>query len=527
MIPDKSAQPSLPILPLWFVILIGAAVLLSGTHVLPLLDRDEPRFSRATVEMMERGDWVIPYFNGEYRFDKPPLTYWWMAIHHKIMGVSELSCRLHAVEATLLIAVWMFIRGRRWVGQVGASWGTLAWCINVQIWQHGRLALADMPMILGLCLAMDGLWTCLQGEAEEKKMGFWLLLGGLSLGFLAKGPIVIAIPLLAVIAFLCMKDISWKDLNTTRWLLGVSLFLIVIGSWGIPALIKTQGLFAKVGLGEHVVERGVSAFNSRRYTPFFYLGTFFLSFFPWWLKGKSLIGFCRNHFKEKAVRFLLIWAIAPVIIFTFYSTQLPHYILPGFPALFLLLGAAISSVNVQKSIPWGTIAASIALIGLWVFRDKIVDNNFPMEFVPWLAIVLAGFAWFPFLSTRFHLKGIAVGAVILSVGTWNISHEFANQHLTLKIREATKVFPDQKLVRQSSTFGEPSLVFYLGGPWKFGDAIEDSNEGLRVERISKVEELGLELNGIKVKGFNPGKGQLEEVMIFPPQPSNAASMSER
>jgi 4-amino-4-deoxy-L-arabinose transferase-like glycosyltransferase len=38
------------------------------------MDRDEPRFAQATVEMMVRGTWTIPYFNDEYRFDTPPLT---------------------------------------------------------------------------------------------------------------------------------------------------------------------------------------------------------------------------------------------------------------------------------------------------------------------------------------------------------------------------------------------------------------------------------------------------------------------
>jgi len=60
--------------------IVSATILLAGTASLPLLDRDEPRFARATIEMLERGDWVVPYFNDEYRFDKPPLTYWLMAV---------------------------------------------------------------------------------------------------------------------------------------------------------------------------------------------------------------------------------------------------------------------------------------------------------------------------------------------------------------------------------------------------------------------------------------------------------------
>ena len=47
---------------------------LAGTWTLPLIDRDEPRFAEASREMIERGDYIVPYFNNQYRFDKPPLT---------------------------------------------------------------------------------------------------------------------------------------------------------------------------------------------------------------------------------------------------------------------------------------------------------------------------------------------------------------------------------------------------------------------------------------------------------------------
>ena len=56
------------------LLVAGVVALLPGIWEMPLLDRDEPRFSQATVEMMERQEWVVPYFNGQYRFDKPPLT---------------------------------------------------------------------------------------------------------------------------------------------------------------------------------------------------------------------------------------------------------------------------------------------------------------------------------------------------------------------------------------------------------------------------------------------------------------------
>jgi 4-amino-4-deoxy-L-arabinose transferase-like glycosyltransferase len=55
--------------PLTAVILLGLILFLSGNWILPLMDRDEPRFAEASREMLQRGDLVIPWFNNQYRFD--------------------------------------------------------------------------------------------------------------------------------------------------------------------------------------------------------------------------------------------------------------------------------------------------------------------------------------------------------------------------------------------------------------------------------------------------------------------------
>ena len=52
------------------------ALYAAGDWALPLVDRDEPRFAEASREMLERGDFIVPYFNNQTRFDKPPLIYW-------------------------------------------------------------------------------------------------------------------------------------------------------------------------------------------------------------------------------------------------------------------------------------------------------------------------------------------------------------------------------------------------------------------------------------------------------------------
>ena len=46
------------------ILIFGLALMLSGNWLLPLTDRDETRFAEASREMIQRGDFVVPWFNG-------------------------------------------------------------------------------------------------------------------------------------------------------------------------------------------------------------------------------------------------------------------------------------------------------------------------------------------------------------------------------------------------------------------------------------------------------------------------------
>src|SRR5690606_25353312 len=97
------------------------------------------------------------------------------------------------------------------------------------------------------------------------------------------------------------------------------------------ALTKTSGLFWDQGMQYHVIDRGIEVFNERSFVFGFYLLTVWISLFPWslWLPA-----WLREHLVRPDAQqaFLVAWFIGPFLIFFFYATQLPHYILPGFPA---------------------------------------------------------------------------------------------------------------------------------------------------------------------------------------------------
>ena len=93
--------------PAKYTILFFGCVLfhIAGTWSLPLIDRDEPRFAEASREMIQRGDYIVPYFNDQPRLDKPPLTYWAQTVSYRIFGQSDFAARFPSAVAAALLAV--------------------------------------------------------------------------------------------------------------------------------------------------------------------------------------------------------------------------------------------------------------------------------------------------------------------------------------------------------------------------------------------------------------------------------------
>ena len=64
----------------WMVFLMALLICTSfiGLYLIYILD--EARNSEAAREMFVSGDYLVPYFNGELRTDKPPLHYYFMIL---------------------------------------------------------------------------------------------------------------------------------------------------------------------------------------------------------------------------------------------------------------------------------------------------------------------------------------------------------------------------------------------------------------------------------------------------------------
>jgi 4-amino-4-deoxy-L-arabinose transferase-like glycosyltransferase len=396
---------------------LGALLLYSiGNWSLPLIDRDEPRFAEASREMRQSGDFVVPRLNGDYRFDKPPLIYWCQVLSYDVMGENDFAARFPSAIFAALTAVATWIFASQIFGPRVGIWSGIIFATSLQVFIHARAAVADMPLVFFFLAATWADWERLRNPRST--FWWWTFYISLGLGFLAKGPAAL-IP----VFFLPMRSLLNRapcQFKLRSALLGGLVVLILIGLWGIPALIATNGQYLQIGLGRHVLQRSLQPMESHGgpglagyllFLPFYLVASFF-SFFPW----------C--FFLPACVRRLLVqrepdenYLLGPILIvlfvFTLIQTKLPHYVLPAYPMLAILVARQAAESK------WKELLLGITL-GLY------------------LLIALVGFR---LIEPEFLSRRIAKTALpLISPETRTASLNYDEQSLIWYLREKTRPF---------------------------------------------------------------------------------------
>jgi 4-amino-4-deoxy-L-arabinose transferase-like glycosyltransferase len=327
--------------------------------------------------MRERGDYVIPYFNDKYRFDKPPFIYWTQIASYSVFGENDFAARFPSAVAAALTAVLLFAWGRRLGSERIGWWAAIIFTLCLQVFIHAKASVADMWLVFfvttaswaGFELLADSLGQ--ERSPAERCRKYWRLVFYIALGFgfLAKGPLAWLLILTVLSAKFYVRDIS---LTRRFWFFtGMLGAFAIVCTWGIPALIYTNGEFFTVGIGRHVVERsfnvmeghGANSWNTYLAAMPFYFLTVFLSFFPWSIKLPGLVKHLWRR-RDPIDNYLVCGILIVFVIMSLVKTKLPHYTLPAFPLLSLLLARHLfefSSSKFAKRAAIGAVATTLAV----------------------------------------------------------------------------------------------------------------------------------------------------------------------
>ena len=526
---------------------VGAilAVYLFSASRTSLWDRDEPLYARATVEMLESGNYLYPTFGGRLFAHKPILLYWLMSLPVRLLGATELACRLASVAATAASCLLTWFIGRRLFGDRAGWWAMLALASSLMLLAVGKLAITDAVLLACITAAVACFVASLTAGVRAGHL--LLLAAATGLALLAKGPVGL-VPLGGIAAAVLI--LRGRGRLGGRYLLLALLATLggaaIFCAWGIPAHLATGGEFSRVFLGYHVLARSGRALESHGgrswlyllWLPY-YLPVVLIGFFPWVLHlpgaASAALGGRLGGRDGRAV--LLGMALPLLVVATLAATKLPHYVLPIWPALALAVGATIQA--------WGDGRLSERdrrwlRRGVWPFGIVGVTGGLAAMIGPWFlpvpglagagTLVGAGLLAMTAAGIWAHLRrGPAASAKVLLAGM--LALELAVHAAAAPAVERAKNVPDLAAAVNAAVpadapvavygFYEPSLDFYLHravhrirGPEAAAEALAwlaQPGDGVLVvtgRNLRKLQDdhgaVGAECLA-SVKTFNPAK----------------------
>ncbi len=380
-------------------LLIAFAILAPGISSLPPVDRDEPRYETATTQMLASGNFVDIRYQNQPRYLQPAGIYWLQAIptalfsspEHRQVWTYRLPSLLGAVVASLITA-WAasLIFG----APIGLSAGALlAACVSLGF--EARIGKTDGALLASVVVAQFALMraylaTSLARPASWRvAAAFWAALG---IGVLLKGPIIILVSGLTVLALLAVdRKAGWLRGLQVIW--GLPLMLAIALPWYLAIGAASHGEFFRIAVGHSLLNKVTNGQQSHG-APFgYHLALFIGSFWPGSILAAAAIPFAWARRREPQVRFLLAWIIPSWIAFELFKTKLPHYVLPTFPAIACLAACALWSPKVAVK-PW--------LKGLFFVFAAL-----------WLAVSLALCCAGVIAPAALHLQGGAIPPLVI------------------------------------------------------------------------------------------------------------------
>jgi 4-amino-4-deoxy-L-arabinose transferase-like glycosyltransferase len=531
------------------LVFVSLLAFLPGFFQIPPVDRDEAYFAQATKQMIETGDYVDIRYQDDVRYRKPVGIYWLQA------AVVNTASALGLPDARTTI--WLY-RVPSLIGAVGAVLATY-WCALAFVSRRGavlaalmmmastilgveaRLAKTDAVLLFTVVLAMSVLarvYLAPRRNGPRPGLGllavFWT---ALAVSILVKGPLILMVVGLAA-ASLCVLDRSARWLLALRPLPGIAWLLLLVLPWFIAIYLRVGSQFLVGSVGGDMLAKVANSQETHGAPPGLYLVLFFATFFP----ASMLAGLAAPAVwavrREPAARFLLAWLVPSWIVFEVVVTKLPHYVMPLYPAIAILIAGAVETKVLSRR-PWlvrgvmwwflGPVVLSIvAVIGAIV-----IDRDLALLAWPFFAaaIVCGLFAWQLYEddgAERAFMRA-AAAQVLMAFGLYavivpSLMPAFPSVALAQVLRDSGCQHP----VAASVGYEEPSLVFLAGTTIRFTDAAGAADflreGGCRFAFIDakqerdfalRAEAVGLRYGrGPRIDGYNISNGRPITIAVF-------------
>ena len=398
------------------VVLVGVCALtfFVGLGRPALTDSDEAFYAESAREMIERGDWLTPYYNGEPRFEKPVLYYWLVAASYLAAGTSPGAARFPAALAGVGLVLVTFFCARRWYDAQTALLAGLIGGTSAGVVAMARQALPDLPLA---CFVTLSTWAALVALLDDPRRQTgpherraWLLLAALGAAgaFLVKGPVGPALVALVVLPLIALERrrlgvrgrVTMVDLG-----LASAVFLVVASPWYVAMAVEHgAGYLERFFLAENLDRFATDRYNAPR-PAWYYLPIVAAGLLPWSPFAILWAPALRRAWRRRALDprdlRIAVWACAPLAFYTLSIGKQPRYILPLVAPLAILLARAMvcaldGAPATRRTYAAGGVAAGlcVVLIGGLLYRARplLFEWSAPIGLSVPVALMLAGCA---------------------------------------------------------------------------------------------------------------------------------------
>lgn len=533
-----------------FLVLICLLFYLPGLFTIPPLDRDEARFAQASKQMVESRDFVRISFQNTPRNKKPIGIYWLQAASVELLG--EVGARkiypyripslLGAIFAVLLT----FAIGRRLFGERTGFLGAILLASSILLVVEAHIATTDAVLLAAIVASQLALSRFYVREEKDKPPGagafliFWIAQAA---GILVKGPVA---PMIALLTIGCLtvadRDARWLKGLRPFW--GLAILALLASPWLIAIGLATKGAFFRQAVVGDFLSKVASGQESHGFPPGYYLLLLPLTLWPASpLAGAALFRAWKQR-SALASRFCLAWALPAWAVFELVPTKLPHYVLPLYPPLCLLVAHTImaaakegkSSELDSKLVFAGYVSCQlvIVLLGLsclalpWYLEHRFAPLGVVTAAAAFLGAALSSVSFFKRRYLRAAALTIVATALVLAPALQSILPRVDSLWLSRNVSEAVVELGGKNAGLCSVGYDEPSLVFLAGtkiqlisaeGAAGFlrknprGLALVDSRQ--ESDFIAQTARLGLRVRQVGAfTGINYSKGKRTLLRLY-------------
>lgn len=435
--------------------LCGVLFLSGYRNAEPMINA-ERRAIEVVRTMYDTGNILIPYLDGHPHLTKPPLYFWLSLGVSQLRGQADLQS-LHIVSAigALLSVLGVFALGQVLVSRQAGWWSALLLLSTYGLFEYAHRGMFDALLSGFVTLAILAYVL----TVRRGRRWLWLLVIALTGGFLTKGFLAWLLPLLPIVADVCLRrpKIHWPSVGWT-------LLTVLLGSlsWYIYLWFADADarriLISVVTVNFGVNESDYSmAFHGRPF--WYYLWCFPLMSLPWVLFLVPMSACWRKWWKASSGRtelwLSLSWFIGGVILLSLIPAKAGRYVVPLLPGWALFLGIWLAE-NLQEQAPGAQNRALLWTQGVlsWV----LVIAGLVIPFMLWVRIgssigvaavsggIVAAVGILGLVGVRRRQPASALCAVILAIvvfsvplyGAWIPSHRYIHEHHDSPERQAYK-----------------------------------------------------------------------------------------